>query len=119
MSRLSTNQEDTNGNLISGYDYERQAWVLNGKYQRCGHPDSMGCNCYGRIHEGEATSRISDMILMEEGKKEAVYKIMGMYQGETEEIDSFSTYDEAERMVSEYRMSFGAGWSIWIKAGQN
>ena len=28
------------------------AWVLDGKYVRCGHPESMDCNCYGKKHEG-------------------------------------------------------------------
>ena len=37
------------------YDYERQAWVVNGCYERCGHPDSMACDCYGRKHAGERT----------------------------------------------------------------
>lgn len=41
--------------LFSGYDYENQAWVKNGKYVRCGHPENMACNCYGKIHEGEET----------------------------------------------------------------
>lgn len=35
------------------YDYQNQAWVINGRYTRCGHPDSMKCQCYGRLHEGE------------------------------------------------------------------
>ena len=35
------------------FDYENQAWVKDGLYQRCGHPDEMGCKCYGTIHEGE------------------------------------------------------------------
>ena len=35
------------------YDYENQAWVKDGKYVRCGHPDYMGCKCFGKIHEGE------------------------------------------------------------------
>jgi len=44
-----------NGRLMNGYDYENQAWVVNGKYVRCGHPESMNCGCYGRKHEGEET----------------------------------------------------------------
>lgn len=36
------------------YDYENQAWVENGKYVRCGHPEHMNCGCYGKAHEGEA-----------------------------------------------------------------
>lgn len=35
------------------YDYENQAWVKAGKYVRCGHPETMDCRCYGKIHEGE------------------------------------------------------------------
>ena len=39
--------------MTTEYDYERQAWTVDGRYVRCGHPDSMGCQCYGRVHEGE------------------------------------------------------------------
>lgn len=35
------------------FDYDNQAWVRDGRYQRCGHPDSMRCQCFGRLHEGE------------------------------------------------------------------
>jgi len=41
------------GRVIDGYDYTHQAWVVDGKYVRCGHPESMNCKCYGRLHEGE------------------------------------------------------------------
>jgi|GEM_PF-6444730 len=33
------------------YDYTNQAWVVDGKYQRCGH--TFECRCYGKDHEGE------------------------------------------------------------------
>ena len=56
MSRKSSN-EVVNGRLVNGYDYDRQAWVRNGLYVRCGHPEQMNCGCYGRIHEGEKTNR--------------------------------------------------------------
>src|SRR6266851_8669088 len=39
--------------MKNGYDYENQAWVVDGKYVRCGHPETMKCGCYGRKHEGE------------------------------------------------------------------
>ena len=52
MSRQSTDQYHDN-RLFNGYDYQNQAWVVNGVYQRCGHPDSMNCQCFGRSHEGE------------------------------------------------------------------
>jgi len=35
------------------YDYEYQAWIENGVYVRCGHPETMDCRCYGKLHEGE------------------------------------------------------------------
>lgn len=38
---------------MNGYDYDHQAWVVNGKYVRCGHPEAMDCGCYGRVHVGE------------------------------------------------------------------
>jgi hypothetical protein len=42
--------EDNNG---TRFDYDRQAWIVDGRYQRCGHPDTMACDCYGRLHAGE------------------------------------------------------------------
>jgi len=52
MSRTSTDVY-RNGILLNGYDYTNQAWVVDGKYVRCGHPDGMNCGCYGKRHEGE------------------------------------------------------------------
>lgn len=60
--RISKNVVER-GKLLNGYDYEKQAWVYDGKYQDCGHPEEgeqtifgdifPGCNCYGRLHKGE------------------------------------------------------------------
>ena len=44
---------DASGRILNGYDYDRQAWVVDGRYVRCGHLDD--CDCYGRLHEGEET----------------------------------------------------------------
>jgi hypothetical protein len=52
MSRQS-NDEYREGRLWNGFDYSRQAWVKDGCYVRCGHPEAMNCGCYGRTHEGE------------------------------------------------------------------
>lgn len=41
------------------FDYEKQVFIKDGKYLRCGHPDSMDCKCYGKEHEGE-TAVITD-----------------------------------------------------------
>jgi hypothetical protein len=57
----------------SGYDYTNQAWIMGGVYVRCGCPTpgtivdpsqpggpggpryvATECQCYGRLHEGEA-----------------------------------------------------------------
>ena len=39
--------------LINGFDYKNQAWVKDGKYQSCGHPQA--CRCFGKKHAGEET----------------------------------------------------------------
>jgi hypothetical protein len=46
------------GRLWDGYDYENQAWVKDGKYVNCGHPESQDCQCYGRLHAGEETKNL-------------------------------------------------------------
>ena len=51
--RTSNNQHDERGTLLNGFDYKNQAWVVGGKYVRCGHPETMNCGCYGKRHEGE------------------------------------------------------------------
>ena len=50
-----SNNETVKGRLMSGFDYKNQAWVKNGLYVRCGHPENVNCNCYGKRHEGEPT----------------------------------------------------------------
>lgn len=60
----------TSTTLFSGYDYNNQAYVIDGIYQDCGHAEAgeelaafmglpegrifPGCDCYGRAHAGEA-----------------------------------------------------------------
>ena len=39
--RYSDN-EYVDSKLLNGYDYDNQAWVVDGKYVRCGHPETMG-----------------------------------------------------------------------------
>ena len=43
------------------YDYTNQAWVVDGKYQRCGHPQDMDCACYGKIHQGESPAENAEI----------------------------------------------------------
>jgi hypothetical protein len=49
-------QFDGQGILLNGFDYSNQAWVKDGKYIRCGHPDAMDCRCYGKAHAGESVT---------------------------------------------------------------
>jgi hypothetical protein len=44
-----------------------------------------------------------------------MFKIMGKYQGKTEEIDSAETRSEADYLLGEYRLAYGAGWKLWVK----
>lgn len=46
-------QPPATAKLFNGYDYKNQSWVKNGMYVECNHPESMQCNCYGKIHKGE------------------------------------------------------------------
>lgn len=48
-----SNNELRNERLWNGFDYQRQAWVVDGKYVACGHPETVKCNCYGRLHARE------------------------------------------------------------------
>jgi hypothetical protein len=42
---------------LNGFDYGNQVWIKGGKYVRCGHPESMSCNCFGRLNEGRRVIR--------------------------------------------------------------
>jgi|SRR5579872_2978859 len=46
--------------MSATFDYKNQAWTENGKYVRCGHPASMNCTCYGRLHAGEPINHTKD-----------------------------------------------------------
>ena len=37
--------------MTTRFDYNRQAWVKDGRYVRCGHVNP--CDCYGTAHVGE------------------------------------------------------------------
>ncbi len=44
-----------------------------------------------------------------------MFKIMGKYmEMESEEVDAFDDGTEAQEMLAEYRMAYGAGWKLWI-----
>lgn len=38
------------------FDYDNQCWIVDGKVQNCGHPETMACGCYGRAHKGETSN---------------------------------------------------------------
>jgi hypothetical protein len=44
-------------------------------------------------------------------------RIMGTYQGRTEEIDTADTAAEARYLVAQYQLAFGPAWVILTKRG--
>lgn len=42
-----------------------------------------------------------------------VIKIMGKFEGTTEELDTADNDNSAKYLLAEYRMAFGPGWQIW------
>lgn len=50
--RRSSNEE-IDGRLVNGFDYDLQVWVLGGVVQDCGHPSggTRGC-CNARMYSG-------------------------------------------------------------------
>lgn len=49
--------EDPTAQGSYGYDYTNQAWVKDGRYENCGHPEAMRCGCFARGHRGEAVQQ--------------------------------------------------------------
>jgi hypothetical protein len=49
MSR-SSRDHFRDGFVYNGFDYDVQAWVIDGIVQRCGHRDP--CRCFGKKYEG-------------------------------------------------------------------
>ena len=49
MSRLYYSKDKSD----YSFDYENQVWIKGGRYQDCGHPKHMNCECFGRKHKGE------------------------------------------------------------------
>ena len=44
--------------MNTSFDYTYQCWVVDGKIQNCGHPESMACGCFGRIWAGREHKEI-------------------------------------------------------------
>lgn len=41
------------GVIKNGFSYTHQTWIKDFIVQRCGHPQQMNCQCFGKKHEGE------------------------------------------------------------------
>lgn len=81
------------------YDYTNQAWVKDGKYIRCGHPESMNCGCYGRIHAGTAAD-IGNVLAQN------LPPVRGLYDAKTtidvaRRAGGFLTLDEVEAIAKD------------------
>ena len=48
-----------------------------------------------------------------------MYKIIGVYNGQREEVDTADTRKQAEYLAGEYRLAFGKDWIITIKGKEN
>jgi hypothetical protein len=47
-----------------------------------------------------------------------MFRIMGSYHGTgAEEIDTANDRATADYLLGEYRLAYGAGWSLWIIGG--
>jgi hypothetical protein len=44
-----------------------------------------------------------------------MYKIIGIYRGKKEVIDTAKDLTEANYLVNEYRMAYGPTWTIYYK----
>lgn len=51
--RYGTNETTPAGNIRNGFSYEHQCWIEDFVIQRCGHPETMDCRCFGKLHAGE------------------------------------------------------------------
>lgn len=55
---------------------------------------------------------------MSDNANDDKYRIMGRYRGgKVEQLDSASDHKEVEYLLQEYRLAYGAGWSIWVSGG--
>jgi hypothetical protein len=48
------------------FDYTNQAWLRDSgdglRYTRCGHPDSMNCDCFGKAFEGFTQEEAAEIL---------------------------------------------------------
>ena len=42
--RLSSDQLNAAGDVVNGFDYDLQVWVIEGIIETCGHPETMRHN---------------------------------------------------------------------------
>ena len=51
MRESSDDIDSATGRVLNGFDYQRQAWVVDGRYVACSHPGAR--DCFGTQHAGE------------------------------------------------------------------
>lgn len=53
---MRTGQNEMQAGVIkNGFSYTHQCWIRDFVIQRCGHPETMDCGCFGKRHAGEQT----------------------------------------------------------------
>ncbi len=50
------------------FDYLNQAWIVDGRYVNCGHPENMNCGCFGRLHANQLAPVAPSL-------KDAIYRL--------------------------------------------
>jgi hypothetical protein len=46
---------------MNQYDYTNQAWLVDGRYVACNHPEAMQCLCYGKLNAGKLAAQDADI----------------------------------------------------------
>lgn len=46
---------------MTQYDYRNQAWIVDGRYVACEHPERVRCRCYGTAHAGQVAEQHEDV----------------------------------------------------------
>jgi hypothetical protein len=106
------------GRLMDGYDYERQCWVIGGRYVTCAHPPTMNCGCYGRRHAGEPT--VAPCGLTAEQLNERHARVLA-HLGYKENAETFAEYhaaiqadvDYQHALIDEYGSKLAGDYRYW------
>ena len=55
----NSNNENVNGIVKTGFDYDLQIWVVNFIIQPCGHKKDFICKCNGKKFAGQDIRKVN------------------------------------------------------------